>query len=61
MPEWLQPVTLLNPVRHFATISRGVMLKGIGLDILYPNLLALATAAVLLVAFSVWRFRRQLG
>ena len=61
MPEWLQPLTLGNPVRHFATISRGVLLKGVGLDVLYPNLLALLVAATLLVAFSVWRFRRQLG
>jgi ABC-2 type transport system permease protein len=61
MPEWLQPLTIVNPVRHFATISRGVLLKGIGLDVLYPNVIALAVAAVVLVAFSVWRFRKQLG
>lgn len=61
MPTWMQPLTNLNPVRHFAVISRGVLLKGVGLDVLYPNMLALAAAALLLVAFSVWRFRRQLG
>lgn len=61
MPEWMQPLTLLNPVRHFATISRGVMLKGIGLDLLYPNVLALVAAAVALVALSVWQFRKRLG
>jgi ABC-2 type transport system permease protein len=61
MPEWLQPLTIVNPVRHFATISRGVLLKGIGLDVLYPNVIALVVAAVVLVAFSVWRFRKQLG
>jgi ABC-2 type transport system permease protein len=61
MPKWLQPLTLLNPVRHFAIVSRGVMLKGVGLDILYPNLLALFGAAIILVTLSVWRFRKQLG
>lgn len=61
MPQWLQPFTLLNPVRHFATISRGVMLKGVGLSELYPNLLALIGFAVLLVGISAWRFRKQLG
>lgn len=61
MPAWLQPVTYLNPVRHFATISRGVMLKGVGIEELYPNLLALLGMAVLLVGISVWRFRKQLG
>lgn len=38
IPHWLQPVTYLNPVRHFASLSRGVMLKGVGLDVVYPNL-----------------------
>jgi ABC-2 type transport system permease protein len=61
MPHWLQPFTYLNPVRHFAIISRGVMLKGVGLEVLYPYFLALAGIAALLVGVSVWRFRRQLS
>jgi ABC-2 type transport system permease protein len=61
MPEWLQPLTYLNPVRHFAVISRGIMLKGVGLEVLYPYFLALAAFAALLVGASVWRFRRQLS
>jgi ABC-2 type transport system permease protein len=61
MPEWLRPVTLLNPVRHFSIIARGVMLKGVGVDVLYPNLLALLGISLLLIAISSWRFRKQLG
>ncbi len=61
MPYWLQPLTYLNPVRHFATISRGVLLKGVGLDVIYPNLLALIAFAVVIVGISVRRFRKQLG
>jgi ABC-2 type transport system permease protein len=61
MPAWMQPFTNINPVRHFAVISRGVLLKGVGLDILYPNVLVLAVAAIVLVGVSVWRFRKQLG
>lgn len=61
MPEWMQMITSVNPVRHFSTIARGVMLKGAGIDVLYPNLLALVGFAVLLVGISVWRFRKQLG
>ena len=61
MPDWMQPFTLINPVRHFATITRGVMLKGAGIETLYPNLLALMAFAVLLVAISARRFRKQLG
>jgi ABC-2 type transport system permease protein len=61
MPEWMQSLTLINPVRHFSTIARGIMLKGAGFDILYLNLLALGGFAVLLMAVSAWRFRKQLG
>lgn len=61
MPNWLQPFTYLNPIRHFASISRGIMLKGVGLEVLYPNFLALLAFAIILVWISAWRFRRQLG
>lgn len=60
MPQWLQPLTLLNPIRHFATIARGVLLKGTGVEMLYPNLLALTAFCVVMVSVSAWRFRRQL-
>jgi ABC-2 type transport system permease protein len=60
MPAWLQPITLLNPVRHFAIVSRGVLLRGSGVGDLYPNLLALALFAATLLAISVSRFRKQL-
>ena len=61
MPKWLQPVTLFNPIRHFAVIARGVMIKGAGLESLWPNLLALAVFALVLLTLSVMRFRKQLG
>jgi ABC-2 type transport system permease protein len=61
MPAWLQPVTVLNPVHHFATIVRGSMLKGAGLDTLWPNVVALVVFTIVLVSVSIWRFRKQLS
>ena len=61
IPHWMQPITYLNPVRHFASIARGVMLKGIGVEVVYPNLLALFAFTVVLMGVSVWRFRKQLN
>ncbi len=61
MPQWLQQVSYINPVRHFSTIARGVLLKGVGLDVLYPNLLALTVFTFIIVGASVWRFRKQLS
>ena len=61
MPEWMQPLTNLNPVKHFAVLARGVMLKGVGLEVLYPNFLALLVFTIILVGVSVWHFRKQLN
>ena len=61
MPHWMQPMTVLNPIRHFSLIARGVLLKGSGMDSLWPNFLALAVFTLVLLSLSVWRFRKQLG
>lgn len=61
MPRWLQPVTKINPIHHFATIARGSMLKGSGFPTLWPNFLALSIFTVILLWLSIWRFRKQLS
>ena len=61
IPDWLQPLTYLNPVRHFATLARGVMLKGVGIEVVYPNLLTLMLFTIVLMGLSTWRFRKQLN
>ena len=42
-------------------ISRAVLIKGAGLDVVYPNVLALMVLAALFVGISAWRFRSQLS
>jgi ABC-2 type transport system permease protein len=61
MPHWLQPITWLNPLRHFGLIARGVLVKQSGLAELWPNVLVLALFTFVLVGLSVSRFRKQLG
>jgi len=61
MPAWLQPLTVINPIHHFAAIARGSMLKGSGLDALWPNFLGLSIITIVLLSLSVWRFRKQLS
>ncbi|CDM64576.1 ABC-type multidrug transport system, permease component [Pyrinomonas methylaliphatogenes] len=60
MPQWLRPLTNLNPVRHFAIIARSIMFKGVGFETLYPHIFALLGITLVLISFSVWRFRKQL-
>ena len=60
MPGWLQPLTMLNPINHFATIVRASMLKGAGLATVWPHMLVLVVFTLVLVSLSVWWFRKQL-
>jgi len=61
MPKWLQPLTVLNPVHHFAAIVRGTMLKGGGFRDVWQNFLGLLLFTIVLVSLSIWRFRKQLS
>lgn len=60
MPEWLQGVTHINPLRYFLGIIRGVFLKGTGLDILWPEMVALAILGGLMILLSSLRFQKRL-
>src|SRR5467141_1754030 len=61
MPKWLQPLTVLNPIHHFATVVRGSTLKGSGFIELWPNLLGLLIFKLVFVWLRIWRFRKQLS
>ena len=53
MPEVIQPITYLIPLRYFVVILRGIFLKGVGLETLWPQALALFGwgAAILTLAY----------
>jgi len=59
MPEFFQKLSYLDPLRYLVTIVRGVTLKDAPWNALWPNLVALATFAVILFSISAWRFRKQ--
>ncbi len=60
MPEWLQWLTYLDPLRYFLIVIRSVYLKGTGLDILWPQMAAMAALALGLMTISVFRFHKSL-
>ena len=60
MPEVLQWLTHINPLRYYLVLVRATFLKGVGLDVLWPNILALALIAGVLMTVSVLRFRKTL-
>ncbi len=60
MPQWLQYVTFISPLRYFLIIIRGVFLKGVGLDILWTQMVALAVLGGLMILLSSLRFQKRL-
>ncbi|HOD40307.1 MAG TPA: ABC transporter permease, partial [Candidatus Wallbacteria bacterium] len=60
MPEIVQYLTFLIPLRYFLIIVRGVFLKGVGMEVLYPQYAAMAFISFAILAFSVMRFRRTI-
>lgn len=60
MPGWLQPLSNVVPATWYIIIVRGIMLKGIGLHILWQETLILAGMALVLLAISTRSFRDRL-
>lgn len=61
MPLVFQHLTIVNPLRYFLVIIRGVFLKGNGMTILWPEILALFVLGVVLLSASSLRLRKRLG
>ncbi|MGB8065754.1 MAG: ABC transporter permease [Candidatus Sulfotelmatobacter sp.] len=60
MPHWLQYLTYLSPLRYFLIVLRGTYLKGVGLDILWPQMAAMAALGTGLLSVAILRFHRAL-
>ena len=61
MPQFIQWFTFLNPLRYFMVVIRSIFLKGVGLDILWPQLIPLFIIGLSVIAFSALKFRKSLA
>ena len=61
MAPWVQVVSQLNPVRHFVTISRAVLVKGAGLREIAQPFALLAVYAVVVLTFAVRQYQKRLA
>lgn len=61
MPSVIQYLTYLIPLRYFLEIVRGIFLRGVGLELLWPQTICLAILGGLLFTGSVIRFTKKLG
>ena len=61
MPEVIQPVTYLVPLRYFLVILRGIFLKGVGMSVLWPDALALFGWGVGILVLATLRSTKRLA
>jgi ABC-2 type transport system permease protein len=61
MPKLIQWFTVFNPLRYFMVLIRSIFLKGIGIEILWTQLLPLLLMGILVITFSTIRFKRSMG
>ena len=59
MPTFIQWLTTLIPLRYFLVIVRGVFLKGVGFDVLWPQFAALGAWGVTVVTLAALRSRKR--
>ncbi|MGH6896926.1 MAG: ABC transporter permease [Geminicoccaceae bacterium] len=60
MPGWLQPLTLVNPLRHFLVVVKGVFLKGLPAGEVLLNTAPLVLIALATLTAAAWLFRRRM-
>jgi ABC-2 type transport system permease protein len=60
MPQWLQYLTLLNPIRHFLVIVNGLFTKAMPADVVFANAWPLVAIGLVTVSSATWLFRRRM-
>jgi drug efflux transport system permease protein len=60
MPALFQWFSLLLPLTHYLQVLRGILLKGVGLEAIWPQVLILGGFAVALISLAVRRFHKTL-
>jgi len=58
MPELVQHITWLNPIRHYLIVVRGIFLKGAGFDALWLQISILAVMGVVVLSLAASRFHK---
>jgi ABC-2 type transport system permease protein len=61
MPQLIQWLTYLNPLRYMLVIIRGIFLKGIGVEILWPQMAGLAALGTVLLLLATRQFKKTMS
>jgi ABC-2 type transport system permease protein len=60
MPAPLRAISYLIPARYFLVVTRGIFLKGVGIEVLRPQALLMIAFAAIGLSLAVFRFRKEL-
>jgi ABC-2 type transport system permease protein len=61
MPDWAQQVAEANPVKHFVSIMRAVLMRGAGLETVGRPIIGLTVAGVAVLGLAVLRYRKSVA
>ena len=61
MPQVIRWFTFFNPLRYFMVVIRSIFLKGVGMDILWPQLIPLVVIGLCVISLSALKFRKTMG
>ncbi|OQW60182.1 MAG: ABC transporter [Nitrospira sp. ST-bin4] len=59
MPDWVRYLMALSPLRYFIEIETGILLKGIGIETVWSQVLSMTAVGGSLFGLGLWRFRKQ--
>jgi ABC-2 type transport system permease protein len=60
MPEPAQWLTMLNPLRYYMVIIRGIFMKGVGMSALWEQMAAMAAIGVVVLLVAIRRFKKTI-
>ncbi len=61
MPDWLQPIAMMNPLTHFLVIVRGVFLRDMPMALVAQRIWPMLLIAICTMSAATWLFRRKIG
>jgi ABC-2 type transport system permease protein len=60
-PQWLQNMTIVLPSRHFVSFAQAIIYRGAGIEIVWPEFLAVAGIGLVFFVYSIGRFRQSIA
>ncbi len=61
MPPWLATILQASPSTHFVSFAQSILYRGAGLDVVWPQFVAVGGIGALFLALSLYRFRAAVG